>query len=98
MNTATMKHYIDFAAASKLEYMLIDAGWAGPATAICRADITQHHPRPPAIDMPEILRYAKSKGVGVWLWAHWTSVQRQMEEAFALYREVGRGGRRRSTS
>ncbi len=26
MNTATIRHYIDFAAESKLEYMLIDAG------------------------------------------------------------------------
>ena len=28
MNTATMRHYIDFSAESGLEYMLIDAGWA----------------------------------------------------------------------
>lgn len=27
MNDATMKHYIDFAAETNLEYMLIDAGW-----------------------------------------------------------------------
>ena len=30
MNTATMKHYIDFSARSGFEYMLIDAGWAKP--------------------------------------------------------------------
>ncbi len=28
MNTATMKHYIEFASASGFSYMLIDAGWA----------------------------------------------------------------------
>src|ERR1700739_990818 len=28
MNTATMKHYIDFASASGFSYMLIDGGWA----------------------------------------------------------------------
>ena len=27
MNTATMKHYIDFAGSHGLEYMLIDGGW-----------------------------------------------------------------------
>ena len=32
MNTATMKHYIDFAAESGFEYMLIDAGWAQRGT------------------------------------------------------------------
>ena len=42
--------------------------------------------------MPELLRYAKSKNVGVWLWTHWTSVQRQMEPAFALYEKWGVAG------
>ena len=27
MNTATMKHYLDFAADHNLEYLQIDAGW-----------------------------------------------------------------------
>ncbi len=89
MNTATIKHYIDFAADSKLEYMLIDAGWAAPGEGNLPADITRTIP---AIDLPEILRYAKSKGVGVWLWLHWTSVERQMEEAFALYEKWGVAG------
>src|ERR1035437_8960148 len=51
MNTATMKHYIDFSADAKLEFMLIDGGWSD------RRDITKPSP---AIDMPEIIRYAKS--------------------------------------
>ncbi len=89
MNTATIKHYIDFAADSKLEYMLIDEGWAAPGEGNRPADITRAIP---AIDMPEILRYAKSKGVGVWLWLHWTSVQRQMDQAFALYEKWGIAG------
>lgn len=89
VNTATIKRYIDFAAASKLEYMLIDSGWAAPNRAPLPADITK---AAPALDMPEILRYAKSKNVGVWLWAHWTSVERQMEDAFALYQKWGIAG------
>jgi len=65
MNTATMKHYIDFSAASRFAYMLIDAGWAlanrkGPDDYAAVADITKVDP---AIDMPELLRYAKEKGV-----------------------------------
>ena len=95
MNTATIKHYIDFAAGSKLEYMLIDAGWATPAEGSQPGDITNPADitKPiPEIDMPEILRYAKSKGVGVWLWAHWTSIQRQMEQAFALFEKWGVAG------
>lgn len=89
MNTATIKHYIDFAAQSKLEYMLIDAGWATPGEENRPADITQPIP---AVDMPEILRYAKSKNIGVWLWADWKSVQLQMEQAFVLFEKWGIAG------
>jgi alpha-glucosidase len=89
MNTATINHYIDFAADAKLEYMLIDAGWAVPGEGNLPPDITRAIP---AIDMPEILRYAKSKKVGVWLEADWTSLQRQMDDAFALYEKWGVAG------
>jgi alpha-glucosidase len=88
-DTATLKHYIDFAAESKLQYVLIAAGWAAPGEDKLPDDITR---AVPAVDMPEILRYAKSKGIGIWLWTHWTSVQRQMEEAFALFEKWGVAG------
>jgi alpha-glucosidase len=89
MNTATLKHYIDFAADSKLEYMLIDAGWAGGESNNLPPDITRAIP---AIDMPEILRYAKSKGIGILLWMDWSSVFRQMDQAFSLYEKWGVAG------
>jgi alpha-glucosidase len=89
MNTATIKHYIDFAADSKLEFMLVDAGWAAGGEGNLPPDITR---ATPAIDLPEILRYAKSKGIGTWLWMDWASVFRQMDEAFALYEKWGVAG------
>ena len=94
MNTATMKHYIDFASASGFPYMLIDAGWAkadrkGPQDYSALADITQIAPE---IDMPELLRYAKEKHVGIWLWSHWTSVDKYMDQAFPLFEKWGIAG------
>ncbi len=83
MNTATMLHYIDFAAAHHLEYMLIDAGWSS------RDDIL--HPIA-AIDMPVIIEHAKSRGVRVLLWMHWTAVKKQIDEAFPLYEKWGVAG------
>ena len=53
------------------------------------ADITRAQPN---IDMPELLRYAKSKNVKVWVWAHWTDINRQMDEAFPLYEKWGIAG------
>jgi alpha-glucosidase len=86
MNTATMKHYIDFAADAGLEYMMIDAGWSSRPRRGTGGDITKASP---AVDMPEILRHAKERGVGVWLWAYWTAVDQQMDEAFPLYERWG---------
>ena len=91
MNTATMKHYIDFSASSGMEYMLIDAGWAkaGNGPADSGADLTQTNA---AIDMPAILAYAKSKKVGIWLWAHWSDIERQVDECFPLFEKWGVAG------
>ncbi len=89
MNTATMKHYIDFASQSGFPYMLIDAGWALKGKEGRVDDITQVSPN---VDMPELLRYAKQRNVRIWLWAHWTSVDRYMDEAFPLFEKWGIAG------
>jgi alpha-glucosidase len=34
----------------------------------------------PEIDVPELVRYAASKGVKIWLWAHWTIVNLMTRE------------------
>jgi alpha-glucosidase len=81
--TEGMKHYVDFSARAGLEYMLIDSGWSE------RFDITKQSGR---IDVPEVLRYAATKNVKVWLWAHWTAVDAKLEEAFPLFEKWGVAG------
>ena len=90
-NTETMKHYIDFASKAKFEYFMLDAGWAARGTGPndSGADITQVQPN---INMQYALGYARSKNVGIWLWAHWTDIDRQMDEAFPLYEKWGIAG------
>lgn len=85
MNTATMKYYIDFAADAGLAYLLIDAGWYGKHDTPDE-DITTTIPE---IDMPEIVEYADSHGVGVLLWLNWQCVRDQMKRAFPLYQKWG---------
>ena len=89
MNTATMKHYIDFAGAHRFEYMLVDGGWyAGtgdPASDDIRKSI-------PEIDIPAILSQAKSKNVKVLLWVEWRPLDRLLDEALALYEKWGVAG------
>lgn len=88
MNTATYKAYIDFAATLKLEYILIDAGWHQGASwsSTPGSDVTKPIA---ALDMPEILRYAKEKNIGVWVWLQWKQLDWQMEEALKRYNQWG---------
>jgi alpha-glucosidase len=90
MNTATMKRYVDHAAALGLEYMLIDDGWYVGSTSNGRynagAEITR---AVPALDLPAVIEHARQRGVGIWVWNHWKSLEPRMDEVFALYRDMG---------
>lgn len=81
--TDTMKYYVDFAAKSGLEYMLIDAGWS------VHNDITKMNGK---VDVPEVVRYAAQKHVKVWIWLYYGETDAQMEEAFPLYEKWGVAG------
>lgn len=83
INTPTYKYYIDFAAANKLEYIVLDEGWSDPS------DLMKISPR---INLQEIIDYGKEKGVGVILWATWYAVNAKMNEAFAAYSKMGAKG------
>jgi alpha-glucosidase len=80
INTATYKHYIDFAARYGIEYIILDEGWSDPA------DILKTNP---AIDMPELLAYGREKGVGLVLWCVWLTLDRQLQEALDLFATWG---------
>jgi alpha-glucosidase len=91
MNTATMKHYLDFCASSGLPYLLIDAGWAykGTGTNASNADLTRTNPD---IDIPALVEYGRTRNVRIWLWAHWTDINRQLDEVFPLFEKWGIAG------
>jgi alpha-glucosidase len=80
INTQTYKYYIDFAAANKIPYIIMDGGWSEAL------DLTKVVPE---INLQEILNYGKQKGVDVILWASWYAVTQQMENAFPLYSKMG---------
>jgi alpha-glucosidase len=89
MNTATMKHYIDFAARHGFEYMLVDAGWAPMSEDGRTEDILRYRPE---VDVPGIIAYGKAKGVATLLWVEWRALDRHMDEAMALYEKWGAAG------
>ena len=80
INTATYKYYIDFAAANKLEYIILDEGWSDDM------DLMKVSAK---INLKEILDYGKQKNVGIILWAGWYAVDQKMNEAFSKYAAMG---------
>ncbi|MDR0725303.1 MAG: glycoside hydrolase family 97 protein [Prevotellaceae bacterium] len=80
--TETMKYYVDFAAESGFEFMTVDAGWSGSDITVCRDNV----------NIPEVVRYAKEKGVKVIIWVGGSNVWNQMDTAFPLYEKWGVAG------
>jgi alpha-glucosidase len=81
--TDNMKYYVDFAAQSGFPYMMLDAGWSAGR------DITRLNGK---VDVPELVQYAATKHVKVWIWLYSESVMQQMKEAFPLYEKWGVAG------
>jgi alpha-glucosidase len=90
MDTATIREYIQLAADMGWPYQLIDWGWYGEANRP-EADITHVISE---LDMVEVRRFAQEKSVRLWLWLHWTDVDRNdaYKKAFPLYKEWGIAG------
>lgn len=82
INTPTYKYYIDFAANYGVEYVILDEGWAVNK----QADLFQVIPE---IDLPEIVRYANSKGVGIVLWVGYAAIDKDMERVCQHYAQMG---------
>ena len=81
MTNATMRELIDFAAANRLQYLLIDAGWyvVFPGSGSPgRADLTR---TVAAIDLPALVEAARQVGIGIFLWMHWEHLAAQFDPA-----------------
>jgi alpha-glucosidase len=92
LNTWTFKKYIDFCAQNGIEAHSIDGldlAWYGGPTSKpdSTVDVTKSIPE---VDVQDILRYAKSKGVKTRLWMHQQALfHRDLDSVFATYEKWG---------
>ncbi|MDO3380827.1 glycoside hydrolase family 97 protein [Gilvimarinus algae] len=84
INTQTYKYYIDFAAQYGLEYVILDEGWTKTTTNIVESN--------PEMDVQELIRYGKEKGVGIILWALWGPLDKDYQNILKTYGEWGAAG------
>jgi alpha-glucosidase len=84
--TAAAKANIDFAARHKLQYILFDWKWYGPAFSFS-SDATKV--AIPDFDLPAIIAYGKERGIGVWLYVNQQALLAQSDTLFQTYRDWG---------
>ncbi|WP_348822333.1 glycoside hydrolase family 97 protein [Flavobacterium aestuarii] len=84
LNTATYKYFIDFASKNKIEYVILDEGWTKSTT-----DILDFNP---AMDVKELIRYGKEKGVGIILWVLWKPLDANLLPILETYKSWGAKG------
>ena len=88
---------VDFAVRRNLQYILFDAGWYGheydkasDATTVTLDP--RRNPNPDAFDLPRVVSYAKSKGIGVILYVNMRALEQQLDDILPLYEQWGIAG------
>ena len=84
LNTSTYKYYIDFAADNNIEYVILDEGWTKSTTEILDFN--------PDIDVPELIKYGKQKGVDIILWVLWKPLDGNLSQILETYKSWGAKG------
>ena len=81
---------IDYCKAFGFDYVELDAGWYGPEGKVSSDARKVVETRD--FTMPEVCQYAKSKGIGVWVYVNQRALYQQLDELLPLYREWGISG------
>lgn len=89
MTTAESKAIIDFGTKYNLQHILYDFKWYGNGYSVS-ADASKVVI--PELDLPEVIRYAKSKNIGVWLYVNQQAAMLQSDSLFAIYEKWGVAG------
>lgn len=97
LSTKGAMDLVDFAVKRNLQYIHFDAGWYGyeyskesDATTVTLDP--RRNPDPNALDLQKAIAYAKSKGIGVFLYVNQVALARQLDEILPLYRDWGVAG------
>lgn len=81
---------VDFCVDRGLQYIELDAGWYGPEMKMSSSTLKVLESRD--IDMPKLCAYAKSKGVGVWVYVNQRALYQELDQILPLYEKWGISG------
>ena len=81
---------IDYCKQFGFDYVELDAGWYGPEGKVSSDARKVIETRD--FTMPEVCQYAKSKGIGVWVYVNQRALYNQLDELLPLYEQWGISG------
>jgi alpha-glucosidase len=93
MNTETMKYFVDLADEMNWEYMIVDWTWYGNVFIDGEPDPGADITTPiEEVDIRGIIEYARAREVKIILWVLSHHLDKQMDEALAVYEKWGAAG------
>lgn len=84
INMPTYKYYVDFASEYNLEYVILDEGWSATTENITESI--------PGMNIPELVKYAKSKNVNIILWVLWKPLWKDIDKVLEKFEQWGVSG------
>ena len=82
-NDATFRYHVDFAARHGFEYVNVDWMWTDPHDLFATN---------PDVDLAGLVRYAREKGVGIFVWCLARTLERQLQPALDRLQKWGIAG------
>uniref|UniRef100_UPI003594458C glycoside hydrolase family 97 protein n=1 Tax=Persicitalea sp. TaxID=3100273 RepID=UPI003594458C len=96
LSTVGAMELIDFAAEQNLDYIHFDAGWYGheyeQAFDASRVSVDPRRNPVNDLDLPKIIKAARTKGIGVILYVNHRALENQIDTIFPLYEKWGVAG------
>jgi alpha-glucosidase len=95
LTTDGSKESIDFCKARGIQYLEFDAGWYGHEyddTQDARTVTVDPKRSKGPLDLPEVIRYAKENGIGIWLYVNRRQLEKRLDELLPLYQQWGISG------
>lgn len=95
LTTTGAKSLIDFISAHKMQYIEFDAGWYGyeynDSSDARSVNIDPKRSKGP-LDLQDVIKYAKSKDIGVLLYVNRRALEKQLDEILPIYSKWGISG------
>lgn len=90
LDMKTCMEGVDFCVDRGLQYIELDAGWYGQEMKMSSSALKVLETRD--INMPKLCQYAKSKGIGVWVYVNQRALYQELDQLLPLYEKWGISG------